>query len=82
MLPTVYLLVVKPCPTTIRGGTADTCKVALRSAAHELLEEQAVLLQVPVTEELVDHAPTGVLRQLRGLSAVPQERLDSGTERR
>jgi hypothetical protein len=26
LLSTVYLLGMKPCPTTIRGDTADTCK--------------------------------------------------------
>src|SRR6478736_1904237 len=31
-LSTAYLLVVKPCPTTIRGGAADTCTAFWHSA--------------------------------------------------
>jgi hypothetical protein len=30
----VYLLGVKPCPTTIRGGSADTCKKKRTTASR------------------------------------------------
>src|SRR5213075_1610521 len=49
--------------------------------AHELLEEKAVLLEVPVAEELVDHAAAGVLREQRGVRPVPQKQLDGRAKR-
>ena len=44
-------------------------------------KRSAVLLEVPVAEELVDHTPAAVLAQLRCVLAVPQQRLDGGAER-
>jgi hypothetical protein len=59
--PTVYLLVVKPCPTTIRGNAADTCNSIWHSgrvgARLLLAAVLAAVLVAPATGATVSSRP-------------------------